>query len=71
MSQITHQITFKWWHESKEIKAPTDSLLREDAIESIFEMIQHGYTSGTLDTSHLEDGEEIFYHGSWDLKQIE
>ena len=71
MSQITHQITFKWWHESKEIKAPTDSLLREDAIESIFEMIQHGYTSGTLDTSHLEDGEEVSYHGSWDLKQIE
>ena len=35
MSQVTHQITFKWWHESKEIKEPTESLLREEAVESV------------------------------------
>jgi len=70
MSQVTHQITFKWWNES-EIKEPTTSLLREDAIESIFEMLQHGYTSGTLETSHLVEGEEISYRGSWEMKMIE
>jgi len=71
MSQVTHQITIKWWHESQEIKEPTDSLLREEAIESVFEMIQHGYLSGDLGTSHLVEGEEIHYRGSWELKKVE
>jgi hypothetical protein len=69
MSQVNFQINFKWWHESKEIKEPTLSLLKEDAIESIFEMLQHGYLSGSLETSHLEEGEEVFYRGHWECKQ--
>lgn len=70
MSGINFQINFKWWHESKEIKEPTESLLKEDAIESIFEMLQHGYLSGSLETSHMEEGEEVFYRGHWELKRI-
>jgi hypothetical protein len=78
MSQAEFQINFKYWSEDgSPISRKVEEALCATGVEATRELIQHGYTSGTLEEElEVDVGDEqevrmetVFYRGSWELKK--
>ena len=79
MAQSEFQINFKYWSEDgSPISRKTEEALCAAGVEATHELIQHGYTSGTLgEELEVDVGDEqevrmetVLYRGSWELKKI-